>query len=137
MPQNNRELVQGLYDCYLKGDLNGVLASFDEHIEWRTPGSSNLPTAGVRHGRGEVREFFQLVTTLFDFQDFKIEAMLADGERVAVLGSDTIIMKGTGARIPMTWAHVYTIREGKVTRFHEYLDTATVAAEYHRRALRV
>ena len=130
MSQQNRDLVQGVYDSFFKGDLEGVIARFDDNIEWRTPGASDLPTAGVRRGRAQVRDFFQLLSTLFDFEDFKIETLVADGDRVVALGSETIIMKGTGSRIPMSWAHVYTIRNGKVVVFDEYLDTAAVAADY-------
>ena len=136
MVQQNRQLVEGVYDAFLKGDLEGVLARFDPNIEWRTPGGADLPTSGVRRGRDQVREFFQLLTTLFDFQDFRIESMIADGDRVVVLGSDTLIIKGSDVPISMTWAHVYTIRAGRVARFDEYLDTSAVAAEYHRAALR-
>ena len=136
MVQSNRELVQGVYDSFLKGDLGGLLARLDANVEWRTPGRADLPTAGVRVGRDQVREFFELLSTLFDFDDFRIDAMLADGDKVAVLGSETITIRGTGVRIPMTWAHVHTIRNGRVARFDEYLDTAAVAAEYHRAALR-
>ena len=130
MSQQNKELVQGVYDSFFKGDLEGVLSRLDDNIEWRTPGASDLPTAGVRRGRAQVRDFFQLLPTLFDFEDFKIETLVADGDRVVVLGSDTFIMKGTGTRLHEAWAHVYTIRNGKVVVFDEYLDTAAFAAEY-------
>jgi hypothetical protein len=135
MTQQNRELVEGLYEAFFRGDLDGVLARCDENVVWRTPGAT-LPTAGVRYGRDEVREFFELLGTLFDFRDLKVETLLADGDRVVVLGSETVIMKGTGAPIPISWAHVFTIRYGKIAAFTEYKDTASIAAEYHRGALR-
>jgi uncharacterized protein len=137
MVQFNRALVQGVYDSFLNGDVDGVLARLDANVEWRTPGGAALPTAGVRVGREQVREFFELLATLFDFEDFRIDGMLADGDRVVVLGADTTTIKGTGVRIPTTWAHVYTIRDGRVMKFDEYLDTSAIAAEYHRAALRV
>ena len=136
MTQQNRAIVEGVYDSFAKGDLEGVLNRLDENIVWRTPGSSDLPTSGIRHGHGEVRDFFQLLATLFDFEDFRVDAMVAESNRVVVLGSDTLVMKDSRVRIPMRWAHVYTLRWGKVAVFDEYLDTAAIAAEYHRAALR-
>jgi ketosteroid isomerase-like protein len=46
-----------------------------------------------------------------------------------VLGEDTARIKATGKVLDSEWAHVFSLRGGKVVSFHEYTDTAAVVAE--------
>jgi len=57
------------------------------------------------------------------------EAALAQGDQVVVLGEDAACVRATGKVLEGEWAHVFTLRNGKVARFHEYLDTAELVAE--------
>ncbi|HJU42254.1 MAG TPA: nuclear transport factor 2 family protein [Vicinamibacterales bacterium] len=136
MSQQNIALVQSSYAAFGRGDIDGVLATFDRNIEWKTPGPEDLPTAGVRRGHAEVREFFGTLTELFDFELFEPHTFLADGDRVVVLGKDTVKVKASGKSISEDWCHVMTIRDGKVVAFQEFLDTAALAAELKTAAAR-
>ena len=47
-----------------------------------------------------------------------------------MLGDYAITLKKTGKKMESDWAHIFTIRDGKVTRFREFLDTAQAAEAY-------
>ena len=49
------------------------------------------------------------------------------GEKVFALGYYEVTVKNTGRRIGSDWIHVFTIRDGKVTSFREFTDTAQAA----------
>ena len=47
-----------------------------------------------------------------------------------MLGSYSLTIKKTGRPVKSEWAHVFTLRDGKVTRFREHTDTAQFAEGY-------
>ena len=127
--QQNLEIVRRGYDAFQRGDLDALVALFDENIEWRTPGPSDLPTAGQRRGIQAVREFFQTLSTMVEIQRFEPKTFVAQGDRVVVLGENTARIKATGKVLDDEWAHVFVLKNGKVASFQEYLDTAATVAE--------
>ena len=101
----------------------------DENVEWITPGPSDLPTAGRRRGRQQVAEFFKGVDGLYEIQRFEPESFISQGDRVVVLGSETIRVKATGKVLDMRWAHAFTVRNGQVAVLEEYQDMSAVMTE--------
>ena len=88
-----------------------------------------MPTAGIRHGREQVAQFFKALDQVFEIQRFEPKQFIAQGEHVVVLGDDTAKIKTTGKVLTEEWAHAFTIRDGKIAVFREYIDTAAVVAE--------
>jgi ketosteroid isomerase-like protein len=130
MSQQNISLVQKGYDAFGRGDIDGLLSLLDAQIEWTTPGADDLPTAGTRRGPAQVGEFFTTLSEMFEFDSFEPQAFIADGDRVVVLGVDQVRVKGgSGKPLKESWCHVFTISNGKISAFREYMDTAAFAAE--------
>lgn len=109
--------------------MDALLSLFDENIEWFSPGPADLPTAGTRRGRQQVADFFKIVNEVFEFQRFEPQTFIAQDDRVVVLGEDTARIKATGKVLDSEWAHVFSLKGGKVLKFHEYIDTAAVVEE--------
>lgn len=127
--QQNVELVKKGYEAFGRGDLETLLSLFDPQIEWTSPGPPELPTAGTRRGTQQVAQFFQGIGQLFEFTRFQPTTYVAQGEIVVVLGESSARIKPSNTVVNDEWAHVFTIRDGRVVRFKEYLDThATVEA---------
>ena len=127
MSHDNIALVRSLYEAFGKGDVPTVLAGFDENIEWNEP--EGLPYGGQYHGPEAVAEnVFGPVTS--DFPDFDVtpEEILADGDRVVVLTTHTGTAKESGNKLSMPAAHVWTVRDGKVTYFRLLADSAAMNA---------
>jgi ketosteroid isomerase-like protein len=129
--QQNVDIVRRGYEAFGRGDLDSLLSLFDDNIEWISSGPADLPTAGTRRGREQVREFFNAVNEVFDIQRFEPQTFIAQGDRVVVLGEDSSRVKATGKTIDGQWAHVFTLAGEKVIGFREYVDTAAVMAELH------
>ena len=127
--QQNIEIVRRGYEAFGHGDMNTLLGSFDEQIEWISPGPADLPTAGRRTGRQQIAEFFTVLNDTFEIQRFEPKEFIAQGDRVVVTGTDTSRVKATGKVIEGEWAHIFTLKDGKVVRFQEYLDTAEAVVE--------
>jgi ketosteroid isomerase-like protein len=130
MPHNqNLDVIKRGYDAFGRGDINELLGLLDENIDWITPGPSDLPTAGHRHGRQEVAAFFQILNDIFQIELFTPRQFIAEGDRVVVTGDEVARIRSAGTTVEYVWAHVFELKDGRVVRFQEYGDmTRTVAA---------
>ena len=128
MSEGNLDVIRRGYEAFGRGDINALLESFDEQIQWLTPGPSELPTSGRRTGRQAVAQFFTAVNDAFDIQRFEPKEFIAQGDRIVVLGSETARVKSTGRVLDLDWVHVFAMRNGKVVAFQEFFDTAAVVA---------
>ena len=127
MSQDNIAFVRSLYEAFAKGDVPTVLAGFDENIEWNE--AEGMPYGGQYHGPEAVAEnVFGPIPSDFDDFDVTPEEILADGDRVVVLLTQKGTAKESGNKLSMPAAHVWTVRDGKVTYFRQLADSATMNA---------
>jgi ketosteroid isomerase-like protein len=122
--EENINLVKTVYDCFFRGDTEGLLAHHTDDIDWEVYGPAALPTAGPRHGKEEVQGFFGQVNDLLQFDKFEVQQYIAQGNSVVSLGEYNGKSKTTGKNFDSHFAHVVTIRDGKVCKFREFTDTA-------------
>ena len=130
--QQNADTIRSLYGAFGRGDLEGILAALDSQVVWRTPGGPDLPTGGLRHGVSAVRDFFVLLVTTFDIQDFRPIDFLSQGDKVVVLGTSREGPKGTGRFVDFRWVHVFTFQDGKIVEFEEPADVSALVEEFRR-----
>jgi ketosteroid isomerase-like protein len=122
----NVDVVRGMYEAFGRGDIQGVLAACDPQIEWRqAEGNPVGGEGGALIGPDAVMEkvFMRLgqewdsfIVTPRQFHDA--------GDSVIVEGRYTGGYKATGRSIDSQFCHVFKVREGKVTSFQQYMDTA-------------
>jgi uncharacterized protein len=125
--QNNTRLVQKAYQNIQEGDLPSFLNLLNPDVTWRLPVMENVPFAGTWQGQQGVEKFFRTVLEVQDMVKFEPQQYIAQGDKVVVLGHFLMRIKSTGREFGSDWAHVWTVRDGKVTGFYEYVDTATVS----------
>jgi uncharacterized protein len=128
--QDNVGVVQQAYGNFKSGDIEALLGQMSEDVDWRLPDTEGVPFAGARRGRGQVAEFF---STLADAQDtlaFEPREFVAQGDKVVALGQYKWRVKKSGREYGGDWAHVFTIRDGKIVGFHEYMDTAAAEGAF-------
>jgi ketosteroid isomerase-like protein len=130
--QENIKLIQQVYDRFKNGDIQSLLGLLSDDIEWQLPEVENVPFAGKRRGRDQVAQFFATLADAQEVKQFEPKEFVAQGEKVVVLGRYDWHVKATGRGYEGDWAHVFTLRDGKIVRFHEYTDTAAAAAAYQK-----
>ena len=121
---NAAGVVQETYEAVGRGDIPTLLDLLTDDVEWTFQGPSSIPFAGTRRGREGVAEFFSLVGANIEFQDFEPREFVAQGDTVVVLGFERSLVKHTRRAFEQEWAHVYTLRDGKVAKFLSIEDTA-------------
>ena len=122
MAEQNVEVVKGLYEAFGRGDVPAVLGGMTEDIEWNE--AEGMPQGGTYRGPGAVAEnvFGPIVG---DIPDFALvpEDFIASGDSVAAIVRYTGTGKATGKTLDLPAVHVWYLRDGKVARFRQFMDT--------------
>ena len=126
----NVDVVQKTYEAVGHGDIPAVLDLLTDNVEWTFQGPSAIPFAGTRRGREKVAQFFSLVGQNLEFEQFEPCEFVVQGDTVAVLGYERSLIKPTGRTLEQEWAHVYTLRDGKIAKFQAFEDTAALVAAF-------
>jgi len=121
MSRENVEDAKRSWECFVRGDLEGSLTSFDPHAEVHD--FPNQPDATVYYGpngfRRQVEKFTEQMADVqwkpLEFRDCD-EAVL-----VAVQMTGTTV---SGFPLALTYFQVRTYREGKVVRMQLYATEA-------------
>jgi uncharacterized protein len=127
----NTKIVQDAYAAFLRGDVQGVLGSLDDSIVWQPVigAGKHVPTAGERRGKKAVGEFFKAVADTTHFSRFEPREYVAQGDKVVALGHYTATTS-KGGSFDSDFVMVFTLRNGKVIQFQEFLDSAALNAAF-------
>jgi uncharacterized protein len=128
--QANVNVVKQCYDAFKKGDIASLKSYFAEDISWELPDVPGAPFTGRRHGSARVMEFFEQMSAAQDVNVFEPMEFIAQGPRVVVLGHYGFTVRATGKRYASDWAHIFTVRDGKITALREFLDSHVAEAAY-------
>jgi hypothetical protein len=132
MSDQNTAIVQQAYTNFKTGDIPGLLDLLSDEVTWELPEIEGVAITGKRNGRDGVKEFFATLARDQEVVEFEPREFVAQGDRVVSLGDYKWRVKDTDREFASDFAHVFTIRDGKVTGFREYFDSAAVAAAYRK-----
>ena len=119
---NGRDTVRRLVDAANARDWEALLAACAPDV------SLIHPLAPVPYqGWDGVREFFISSVDLFPDQYLHVDALLAEGDVVALEGRITATEEGEPTVTPC--AYFLTLRDGLVHQIRMYYDTATLEEE--------
>lgn len=127
---NNTALIQTMYAAFGRGDVQAILDQLAPDVEWTLDGPAIIPYTGKKVGHAQVLTFFQALATTQDQPKLTIDRYIAQGDDVATIGRFSATVKATGKRFDCAVAHVFTIRNGKITKFLDFVDTAQMADAY-------
>ena len=123
---NNKQVIENGYACFVTGDIPGLLSNFDENIEWTE--AEGFPYGGTYKGANAILEnvFMKLGTEWEGFSAVPDEVLDA-GDNIVALGHYSGKYNETGKSMKVPFAHVWTLRDGKVVKFVQYTDTLKVS----------
>ena len=125
MTMNNVDFVKSVYEAFAVGDVPKVLGTMHPAIQW-------TETAGFKYG-GIFRSPEAVLQNVFarlqgDFESFSIdvERLIDAGNVVVMQGHYVGKGKATGKTVRAAVAHILEIVDGKIVRFDQYVDSATI-----------
>jgi uncharacterized protein len=121
------ENVQTVKDflAAMGGDMQRLLALSDEDIEWIIPGE-DWPLAGTHRGHVGLADLLEKASSM-ETSFPKPPEFVAQGDRVLVIGVATGKIKATNKAFKDDWVFAITVKNGKVTKIREYIDTQALA----------
>ena len=120
------DIVKGLYETFGRGDIPAVLAMMDPRIEWyEAEGNPYMPTGKAWVGPDAVLNKL-LIRIGNEWDGFAVHpARFHDaGDTVVVEARYSGTYKATGKSMNAQVCHVWSVRNGKVTKFQQYMNTA-------------
>jgi len=125
---SNLEVIKGAYNAFATGDIPAFLGAMDSKIEWNE--AENFPYAdgnpyigadaivqGVFARIGADWEYFTLSDHVYHVT---LDAL------VIVTGRYNAKHRVTGKVIRAQFTHMWTLKNGKITRYQQYADTLQV-----------
>ncbi len=124
--EKNVQIVKDFLAALGDRDKEGLLALADEHIEWIVPGK-NWPLAGRYRGHAGLENLLQKASETVETSYPEPPEFIAQGDRVLVVGFATGKIKATNKMFEDHWIFDIAIRNGKLTKIREYIDTQALA----------
>ncbi len=125
----NLELIDGLYKAFAVGDIPTVLAGMDPKIEWNEAEGNSLAKGNPYIGPDAVLNgVFIPLGEMYDgfiLKNIKLHDM-SNNQVLATLRYEATV-KATGKKFDTQVAHLWTLKDGKIIAFQQYVDTKKLA----------
>jgi ketosteroid isomerase-like protein len=130
--QQNISKLQQLYDAFGRGDIQAIVAECTPDVSWGTDTSvqNDVPWYRIRSGPEGVADFFSTLASEVEFEHFQPNLWAAAGDQVLVRVDYTYRFKRNGNSSSSSAIHTFTVKDGKVSQFRAYEDTAKVRDTY-------
>jgi ketosteroid isomerase-like protein len=128
MSTENLAIVRDIYEAFGKGDVAGVLGRMSPDIVWHE--AENFPYADGNPYHGpEAVAGGVFARCVGEWRGFAVamDDLIDGGNRIVALGRYSGSNKATGRTMNPQAVHVWTLRDGKVIAFQQYIDTLDVA----------
>ncbi|MGH3639598.1 MAG: nuclear transport factor 2 family protein [Mycobacterium sp.] len=125
------ETAKAFYELFASGRIEELIGRFvDADSVLDNPLPDAIPFGGQFAGPAGFAAYAQAIAAAIDIEQFEIDEILAQADRVVVLGRETSRVRNTDRRYTMAWVHVLTVRDGRVLRLREYNDTGAMDAAF-------
>ena len=116
---DNVEPIRTAYEAFAHGgDIDAVMAILAENVEWHAP--QPLAPGIDPRGKEQVGKFFERIAAKWEDWALEVDDYVASGNRVCVIGSASGRIHGKHRSYG--FVHVWTLQDGKCSRFDEYVD---------------
>ena len=118
------DIVRQGYAAFARGDIPAILKLVADDVDWEEICPASLPYSGLRRTPAEVGEFFAAISQVEDINLFEPQEFIEAGDNVTVLGYLEAVARDTKQTYETEWVHVFTVRDGKITRWQAFSNTA-------------
>ncbi|MGZ3236543.1 MAG: nuclear transport factor 2 family protein [Burkholderiaceae bacterium] len=121
---NATTVVKQAYEAFGRGDVQAILELVADDVDWECVAPADLSYAGPRRSRKDVADFFAALPLSDDIHTFEPREFIEANENVTVLGWEDSTALDTGKDFKTEWAHVFTVKNDKITRWRGFFNTA-------------
>jgi ketosteroid isomerase-like protein len=122
----NVRQVQEVFRALIRKDFAGLGDLLAEDVTLEIIGSPATPLAGHTRGRQQVLEATRNNLEVVKEQRPEVEAVIAQGNAVVVVGKEQGRFRATGLEYILHWIYIYRFKDGKIISVRELLDSAAL-----------
>jgi ketosteroid isomerase-like protein len=127
MTQSNLEIVRGIYAAWPRG-IDAFMEKLAPDIVWRFADNFVYGQVNPLVGHNALRAgSLSSLKTDWEGFDGELDELLDAGDRIVGLGHYVGVYKATGKRLRAQFAHIWTLKGGKVAEWRQYVDTKQFA----------
>jgi ketosteroid isomerase-like protein len=127
---SNIELAQRLINPP-DGNWQPLLDRLADDVTFKVTVPDGTPISGELRGKPAVLEHFARLGGLLEFRQEEPMEFFGDGQRVVVLGKESVEVKRSGVTVPGSeYVTVLDFRDGLITRFLVIQDMSAFADAY-------
>jgi hypothetical protein len=125
---NNASIVDKVYKAFANGDIPSVLGAMDPKIEWNEAEGNKLADGNPYIGPDAVLNgvFARIPEDFIDFKLTNIELNEMSKNQVLATLRYNFISKHNEKFMDVQVAHLWTLKDGKITGFQQYADTKKI-----------
>ncbi|WP_110588432.1 nuclear transport factor 2 family protein [Microbacterium suaedae] len=121
----NADVIRAHYAASDAGDIDGMVAPLSPQVTWTE--AAGFPYAGTYSGPDEVvRNVFARLAEDWDGYRLTVDEVIDGGDTVVGIGTYSGTYRLTGRFFEARVAHVWRLKDGVVTAFEQFTDTAMV-----------
>lgn len=124
----NVEVVTSMYESFADGEIEAVVALWNEDIELHEP--AGIGVGGIYRGQEAVIDLLTTIAGMHEEMAVTPDRYINAGETVVALGTGSGTAANTGKSLAFPFAHVFDFEDGKISRWTSYIDTALFNAAH-------
>src|SRR4051812_16790222 len=132
-PVANKALLANAYHRWHEtrgGCVDEFMDIFADEISWGSLAQGAEPAAFTAKavGKAEARGYFDALLAGWSMEYYRVDHLIAEGDRVVMVGATAWTNKGTGKICDTPKVDVWRFQDGRAVEFYEYYDTAKLFA---------
>ena len=128
--KQSKEVVQGFFNAFGKGDFNGIINSFHDSsmiMAVREANRNGSQIYGTYKGKEGAKTFISNLGNAFDTKAFSVDNVVSEGNVVFANGKFTHLVKSSSKSFSSDWALMCVIKDDKILEYHFYEDSEKFA----------
>ena len=126
--EDNLATIKAIYEAFGSGDVQTILESVADDVDWAVDAEPVAPWYGQRNGKDGVASFFADIASSTDVLDFGVEGMAASDNEVFAFLRFAARVKATGREASFHLHHYFRFGDdGKIEYYRGSEDSAQVA----------
>lgn len=119
-----RAVVLAIQDAFRRSDYERLAALYDNEIDWLFHGPVSIfPEIGHRHGKVAVFKAFEALNTLYRFDRYVMDHLVAEGDWAAGISDVTMTQRASGRTIQCRIASFHRVRNGRLIHYRGFNDS--------------
>jgi len=123
-------IIDRLFGYVATGDIDGAIALTTDDIIFEAQGPSDIPIYSVFKGHDGVRTFFSTLGDMFNTEAFEVRSTIENDNVAFGYGYMQHRVKRTERVFKSEWALFCRVRDGKITHYRMFEDTAGLVTAY-------